>query len=56
MTNKRPEIADRCHRFITKHRAAIIADRRVRLKDKLGALLSYCGRRAMELAVQTLNI
>lgn len=56
VTNEQPEIADSCHSFITEHRAAIIADRRVRLKDKLGALLSYCGRRAMELAAQTLNI
>ena len=40
----RPELADRCWDFIIRNRRNILTDRRVRLKNKLGALLSFFGR------------
>ena len=40
----------RCLAFIKAHRAAMLTDCRVRLKNKAGALLSYLGRRLMRAA------
>lgn len=53
--NNRPDIADRCYRFIREHRAAILADRRVRLKNKAGALLSFFGPSVMAAVAKRLN-
>ncbi len=40
----RKALADSCWKFIVSNRSAILADRRVRLKNKLGAIISYLGR------------
>lgn len=45
---RKPELADRCWKFITANRRDILADRHVRMKNKIGALLSYFGRRLTE--------
>lgn len=41
--NDRREVAARCYAYIKAHRATILRDRRVRLKNKIGAILSYGG-------------
>lgn len=45
---RKPELADRCWKFITANRRAILAYRHVRMKNKIGAILSYFGRRLTE--------
>lgn len=54
--NRKPEIALKCFNFIKANRRAILADRRVRLKDKTGALLSFFGRRFMSALARRVNI
>ena len=41
--------ASACYSMIKKERRAILADSRVRLKNKIGALLSYAGERTLRL-------
>ncbi len=43
------EEAAACYSMIARERRAILADSRVRLKNKIGALLSYAGERALRL-------
>jgi len=42
------DVADSCWRLIREYRFASLADPRVRLKNKLGVMVSYCGRRVFE--------
>lgn len=41
------DVGDRCWDVICRYRRGSLADRRVRFKNKIGALLSYGGRRAV---------
>ncbi|MGN0230899.1 MAG: glycosyltransferase family 2 protein [Muribaculaceae bacterium] len=45
--NPNPDIAARCWRFIRSNRGKCLCDRKVRLRNKVAALLSYLGPTAM---------
>lgn len=48
-------VADECWNLIEEYRGAILRNRKVRLKNKAGALLSYLGRNAFILMSRVIN-